>query len=99
MNSRILLGMKLSVALVVLLERGQVIRAQTVPRSATNRVSIAIEGNYRVIRANGLPDHEPGKFPNRGNPNSIQPQNYVFKVPAHPQVVAKVTPLRMQPFG
>src|SRR5258707_1444830 len=64
-----------------------------------NRVSITIEGESRVIRANGLPDHEMGKFPNAHNPNSASAQNYTFRVPAHPQVAAKPTPVGMQNFG
>ncbi len=48
-------------------------------------VSISIEGGFRVIRANGLPDHTPGQFPNRGNPNSISAQSYMFRVPLKPQ--------------
>jgi hypothetical protein len=65
----------------------------------SNRVSITIEGDRRVIRANGLPDHETGKFPNRGNPNTIAPQNYVFRVPAQPKVAPSPRPVGMQPFG
>jgi YHYH protein len=96
MKKRILVLVQWGVVLMAWLHAGAV-SAQTAMKS--NRVSITIEGDYRMIRANGLPDHEPGKFPNRGNPNSIQAQNYVFRVPAHPQVAAKITPLRMQPFG
>ena len=36
--------------------------------------------------ANGWPDHAPGKFPNRGNPNSASPQRYTFRVPLKPVV-------------
>jgi hypothetical protein len=64
-----------------------------------NQVSITIEGSYRVIRANGLPNHETGQFPNQNNPNRIAPQNYTFRVPLHPQIAAHTMPLVMQPFG
>jgi hypothetical protein len=67
--------------------------------SRTNRVSISIEGDWRIIRANGLPDHAPGKFPNAHNPNSIAPQNYTFRVPAHPKVADQPTHLILDPFG
>jgi len=60
-------------------------------RVGTNRVSITITGGERVIAANGWPDHEPGEFPRRGNPNSIATQNYNFKFPTNPQVAAKPT--------
>ncbi len=67
--------------------------------AGTNRVSITIEGESRVIRANGLPDHETGRFPNAHNPNSIAPQNYVFRVPVHPKAAATPVKFVLQPCG
>ncbi len=54
----------------------------------TNRVSITITGGDRVIQANGIPDHPPGKFPRLGNPNSVAAQNYNFHVPLTPQAAS-----------
>lgn len=68
-------------------------------RLPPNAVSVTTEGEYRRIQANGIPNHEPGAFPNRNNPNSISAQRYDYKVPLHPQVAAQPTPYRMQPFG
>jgi hypothetical protein len=62
-------------------------------------VTIAVEGDVRVIRSNGIPAHETGQFPGRGNPNTIAPQRYEFRVPANPKAAERPTPLRMQPFG
>src|SRR5579871_240850 len=70
-------------------------QAQTV----SNRVTITLEGDYRVIRANGLPDHQAGAFPNAHNPNSISAQNYFFRVPLHPVAAAQPTPLVLGAFG
>ncbi|WP_233216565.1 YHYH protein [Blastopirellula marina] len=64
-----------------------------------NNVSIEVIGDQRVIRSNGIPGHPTGAFPNRGNPNSIAAQRYVFHVPAQPKVADQITPLRMQDFG
>ena len=64
-----------------------------------NEVSITVEGGYRVIRANGIPDHEPGQFPNRGNPNRLGAQNHTFRMPVKPQPAALPVPLGMHPFG
>lgn len=64
-----------------------------------SEVKITTDENYRRIQANGIPDHEPGQFPNRHNPNTIAPQAYDYKVPLHPKVAAKPSPFRMQPFG
>ena len=52
----------------------------------------AIEGDYRIISSDGLPDHETGAFPNRGNPNRISAQRYEMRVPARPQIAARTTP-------
>ncbi len=65
----------------------------------TNYVSMTTNGAYRVIQANGIPDHPPGQFPNAHNPNSISPQRYYYKVPLHPRIAVQETKLRMQPFG
>lgn len=64
-----------------------------------NQVSIVVENGTRIIRSNGIPNHETGQFPGPGNPNTISPQNYEFHVPADPKPAEKATPLRMQPFG
>ena len=65
----------------------------------SNRVTIQVEGSFRLIRANGIPAHKTGTFPNRGNPHRIVPQNYVFRIAAQPQVAPRVTPLGLQNFG
>ena len=72
---------------------------QTVPAPATApEVTISVEGAKRMIRANGIPDHATGKFPGRGNPNTIAAQRYQFSVPVNPQRAVKTTPLGMSPF-
>jgi hypothetical protein len=67
--------------------------------SFQNEVSIKEEGNVRRIRANGIPDHAPGRFPNAHNPNTIQPQSYNYTVPVKPEKQAQPAAFRMQPFG
>ena len=63
------------------------------------QVSLTTEGEYRVIKANGLPNHAIGSFPGPGCPNPISAQNYAFRVPLHPKTNATFTPLRMQAIG
>lgn len=63
------------------------------------KVSITISGGVRTIRANGLPAHKTGRFPNRGNPNRIAAQRYVYRLPAEPELADRITPLERQPFG
>ena len=64
-----------------------------------NRVSIEIEGGYRVIRSNGLPSHATGRFPGPGNPNSIREQDHQFRLPANPKPAESATSLRLGKFG
>ncbi|MEM8930709.1 MAG: YHYH protein [Acidobacteriota bacterium] len=66
---------------------------------ARSSVSISIEDGQRVIRANGIPDHLVGAFPNGGNPHAIRTQTYVFRIPTRPALSGRITPLRLQDFG
>lgn len=71
--------------------------AQSLPDGS--KVEITSRGDYRYITANGIPNHRPGQFPNRGNPNTIRTQQYTFRVPLHPQAAKEITPLGMNSFG
>lgn len=62
-------------------------------------VKITEQGNTRTITSNGLPDHEPGAFPRRGNPNAISAQKYTFHLPLKPAPAAKPTPSGHAFFG
>ncbi len=62
-------------------------------------VTIGIEGDLRVVAGNGIPGHPVGQFPNRANPNAIQPQIYAYRMPANPELAATVTRLGMHNFG
>ena len=60
---------------------------------------ISTSGDKRIIEANGLPDHKPGQFPNRGNPNSIRAQRYRFEMPLKPRVNDEPRPIDRYTFG
>ena len=80
--------------------QGDAVLERFEPRGGySNEVTIKIEGDFRVVRANGIPDHASGRFPNRNNPNSIYPQEYTFRVPVKPAVANHLTDLGMHPFG
>ena len=64
-----------------------------------NSVKITVQGEYRIIEANGIPDHQHGQFPNRGNPNTISAQKYTFRVPLHPRESPRPTPKGHLLFG
>ena len=56
-----------------------------------SEVSIAIRDGFRYITSNGIPDHPTGQFPNAGNPNSISPQRYSWRVPVAPKIAASAS--------
>jgi hypothetical protein len=67
---------------------------------ANPTITIETRGEYKYISANGIPNHTSGQFPNRGNPNSIQPQAYNYRIPANPKENPEMlTPLTMSNFG
>ena len=72
--------------------------AQVTP-SWQNQVTISVQGNYRYISSNGIPNHTTGQFPNQGNPNRIAPQQHQFRVPLNPQAKTTATPMRLGKFG
>lgn len=63
----------------------------TVPPIAKNQVSTADEGEWRVLKSNGISEHNTGPFPNDGNPNTIREHTQTFRVPAHPQLASQIT--------
>lgn len=56
-----------------------------------NEVTISKQGRYRVIKSNAIPQHITGKFPNKGNPNTISPQEKTYKVTLKPKKSKKLT--------
>ena len=50
-----------------------------------NEVAQRTADGFRFITSNGWPDHAPGEFPRRGNPNRISPQKHEFRITLSPQ--------------
>ena len=67
------------------------------PAEAAARISI--EGDYRVIRSDGQPDHATGNFPNRNNPHRINSKHKSYRVPANPVYKQQTYALGLWPFG
>jgi hypothetical protein len=74
-------------------------RAKKSAGELNNKVEITTKGDFREIRSNGIPNHKPGEFPNRHNPNSISEQQYSFRVPLKPVAAKQPARLRLGPFG
>jgi len=64
-----------------------------------SEVRISEQGGYRVIQANGIPNHEIGQFPGPGCPNAASAQSYSFRVPLQPKTNATFTKLKQQAIG
>ena len=62
---------------------------------ASAAVSIAGKSDQICIQADGLPDHDTGSFPNRGNPHSISRQNVDVCVTANPEKGSTAQPVRV----
>ena len=66
---------------------------------ANAAAKIKKKGNYRYIESDGIPDHATGKFPNSGNPHSIEKQDHEFRVPRKPEKRRSPTFIGMSAFG
>jgi YHYH protein len=71
-------------------------------------VSISVEGDTRVVRANNLPTHPTGVYPvspsdpayrYARNPNSITEQNILLRLPANPEVASQASCVPMGMVG
>jgi hypothetical protein len=60
---------------------------------AVSEVRWSCTDAQRLIRGNGLPDHEVGAFPNPGNPNKIVAQKVVAKFTLVPRLTGRATPM------
>ncbi|MEQ8709764.1 MAG: YHYH protein [Rhodospirillales bacterium] len=64
-----------------------------------NKVSVRTDSDYRYITSNAIPDHSPGNFPNRRNPNAIAEQSLSFRVPLRPELTGRLTSVGMNVFA
>ena len=63
-----------------------------VPRAAAaQQMEIDERQGVRYVRADGLPNHATGAFPNRSNPNRISAQSYSFRMPLRPAASGRAT--------
>lgn len=73
-------------------EEKQSWRLDLVPRAAAaQQMEIDERQGVRFVRADGLPNHATGAFPNRSNPNRIAAQSYYFRMPLGPVKTGRAT--------
>ncbi|MEY4386708.1 MAG: hypothetical protein RLY20_1991 [Verrucomicrobiota bacterium] len=75
---------------------GTLVTKSSLPES---QVTISEESGFRWIRGNGVPNHETGQFPGRGNPNRITAQSHSFRVTLTPRTNAVTRDARGAWFG
>ena len=63
---------------------GQLLRAHGENTTSKSKIRFVIHDNHRIVTANGIPNHDMGRFPNKGNPNVISAQSYTFRIPLDP---------------
>lgn len=68
-------------------------------RPIISKVVTTTGDGFRIIQSNGIPDHQPGEFPRRGNPNTMSAQSYSFRVPLEPKMAERPIPSRHAWFG
>ena len=73
----------------------RIIPADQTPPAASD-VTIREKSGDRRVEANGIPDHEVGLFPNRGNPHEIKEQRYRFELEANPKPNRTSEPLHKE---
>ena len=64
----------------------------TAIKNTLNSVSFEENKNTIVIKSNGIPDHETGNFPRKGNPHAISAQRHILHLPKNPKKNDYATP-------
>lgn len=54
---------------------------------------------FLILESQNLPNHPHATFPNSGNPNTIKPQQFRFKLPLVPKPADAITTVPMGPVG
>ncbi len=85
------LGQTLILASILSLSALPIISSAT---ETANEFEMTLTETERCFETNGIPDHDTGKFPNRGNPNAIRPQSVNVCVPLNPKKVETITKIR-----
>ncbi|MEM7760316.1 MAG: YHYH protein [Cyanobacteria bacterium P01_A01_bin.40] len=67
------------------------LRPATVPPITDSKISMSVDGEWRILESNAISEHNTGEFPNEGNPNTISEQPRTHLVPANPKLASKIT--------
>ena len=61
-------------------------------KNLNNRIDIKQTANTVSIKSNGIPNHETGNFPRRGNPHTIKEQTHILYFTKKPKKTGYITP-------
>ena len=61
-------------------------------KNVSNQIELKKLTNKMSIKSNGIPNHETGNFPNRGNPHTIREQKHILYFTRQPQKTGFITP-------
>ena len=75
------------------------LRSATQEPIAENRISVSVQGNQRLIKANSIARHKTGRFPGQGNPNFISEQSITFALPLTPEKNSRPRYYQLGTFG
>ncbi len=73
---------------------GNTLEPCTVRLPYASRVRWYIRRGYRHCDSNDIPDHKVGRFPDRGNPNHIRPQDFHFQMTTRPRPAPQLIALQ-----
>ena len=61
-------------------------------KNLNSQIDIKQTANTVSIKSNGIPNHETGNFPNRGNPHTIRRQTHILHFTKKPKKTGHITP-------
>ena len=61
-------------------------------KNLSSQIEVEQTGNTVSIKSNGIPNHETGNFPNRGNPHTIRRQTHILHFTKKPKKTGHITP-------
>lgn len=68
-------------------------------KDGIENLKLSHDEGFLIIESQGYPNHPTAVFPNSGNPNSIEVQNFTFRLPLVPKLAGSITRLPMGPIG
>jgi hypothetical protein len=78
---------------------GAILSPATQAPIAVSLISIESDERWQFISANGISEHDTGRFPGSGNPNTITVQDYSYRLPVDPIRADRVTQRSLGAFG